>query len=741
MEGVSAPGLAEQTRPLGKILSFTSLPGNFKITIMGKVFHLFLLLAITGCMSDGKETYKKWEVYGGDSKSLRYSALDQVNRDNVKNLKVAWSYHSDEGDSIGISTMYCSPIVIGRTLFGVSPSLRLFAVDAMTGEKKWSFDPHCKNRNRLRGLSYWEDGEDRRLLYPVDDSLYAINADNGKPVESFGDSGKVDLHEGLGEMHKQKYITATSPGIIYKDLIIIGSSVSEGAGGAPGHIRAFNVRTGKLEWVFHTIPQPGEFGFDTWEDTTAWKVNGAANNWGGMSLDEERGIVFVPTGSVGSDFYGGGRKGINLFANCVLALDAQTGKRVWHFQTIHHDLWDRDLPCPPSLVTVNHNGKRIDAVAQPTKTGVVFLLDRETGRPIFPVVEQPVSTATTLKGEKPWPTQPVPVKPKPFMRQSFSDTDINRYASEEDKKKIAAQLREFNNGNMFDPPTTKGNIMIPWLDGGAEWGGGAFDIETGLFYVNSNEVPWIVTVSEIKRKAQSKRHETVDKLGDTAKGNALFMANCSTCHGADHKGTAAAPNILGAGRKYSTSELLTLINEGRRTMPGFKYLSDADKASLVKHIKAISESSVDSQWIAPPVPYALSGLTKMITSEGVPAINPPWGTLSAIDLNSGEIVWRKPLGEYPQLKAKGIPATGTENYGGPVVTAGGLVFIAAASDAKLRAFDKTTGEILWEGDLPTSAFTTPCVYEIDGKQFIVVSCGGGKLGAKSGDSYVAFSLP
>ena len=692
-------------------------------------------------MTKQDETYRKWEAYGGDGKSLRYSALDQIDKNNVKQLKVTWSYHSDEGDSIKISSMYCSPIVIGRTLFGVSPSLRLFAVDAMTGEKKWSFDPHCKSVNRLRGLTYWEDGEDKRLFYPVADSLYAINANNGKPVESFGDGGKVDLHEGLGEMNKEKYITATSPGIVYKDLIIMGSSLSEGASAAPGNIRAFNVRTGKLEWVFHTIPQPGQYGYESWEDKNAWKVNGAANNWAGMSIDEKRGIVFVPTGSVGSDFYGGNRKGANLFANCVLALNALTGKRIWHFQTIHHDLWDRDLPCPPSLVTVNHNGKRVDAVAQPTKTGVVFLLNRETGEPLFPVIEQPVPTATALTGEQPWPTQPVPVKPKPFMRQAFSEDDINRYASKEDKEKIAKQLKEFNNGSMYDPPSTKGNIMIPWLDGGAEWGGGAFDIETGLFYVNSNEVPWVVTVSEIKRKKQDKSHQARNNPADIIKQNELYQTNCSSCHGADHKGTGAFPSILRAGKKYSTSELLTLVNDGRRTMPGFKFLSKEDKANLVKHVKRISQTEVDSQWISPPVPYALTGLNKMITSDGVPAINPPWGTLNAIDLNSGEIVWRKPLGEYPQLKAKGIPPTGTENYGGPVVTAGGLIFIAAASDAKLRAFDKSTGEILWEGDLPTSGFTTPCVYEVDGKQFVVVACGGGKLGAKSGDTYVAFSLP
>jgi quinoprotein glucose dehydrogenase len=535
-------------------------------------------------------------------------------------------------------------------------------------------------------------------------------------------------------------VATTSPGIIYKDLIIVGARVSEEAAAAPGYIRAYDVQSGKLRWIFHTIPQPGEFGYDTWDDKDAWKHIGGANTWAGFSLDEKRGILFAPTGSASYDFYGGKRTGNNLFANSVLALDAATGKRIWHFQTVHHDVWDRDLPSAPILINIKKDGKNIDAIAQITKSGFIFLLDRETGKPVYPVNEVAVPTESELAGEKLSPTQPIPTFPKPFARQApITENDLNNLVPDSSYQDIKKRLAGYKTGNIFTPPSKEGTIIFPGFDGGGEWGGASYDPTTSVIYVNASEMPWILTMVDVKEKKTSR--ET-----NLEAGKRLYHATCMTCHGTQRQGSGNFPSLIGVNKKYNAQQFASLISSGRRMMPAFNELSSSEINALASFILDDKKTQHEI-FIAPEkkkdpwtdLPYTSTGYNKFMTKEGYPAIKPPWGTLNAIDLNTGEFVWEDTLGDYPELKAKGIHS-GTESYGGAVVTAGGLIFIAATSDAKIRAFNKRTGKLLWEADLPAAGFATPSVYEVDGKEFLVIACGGGKLGKPTADAYVAFAL-
>ncbi len=594
--------------------------------------------------------------------------------------------------------------------------------------------------NISRGVTYYTDGKaDKKIFFSANSQLYCVNAANGKLAKSFGNNGKVDLHDDLGRDVSNLHISCTTPGIIYKDMIIIGTSVSEEAAAAPGFIRSYDVNTGKLRWIFHTIPQPGEFGYDTWDDKNAWKHIGGVNVWSGFSLDEKEGVLFAPTGSASYDFYGGKRTGDNLFANCVLALDATTGKRIWHFQTVHHDLWDRDLPAAPVLITIIKDGKKIDALAQATKSGFIFLLDRKTGLPVYPVNETPVPRYSALTGEKISSTQPIPSFPKPFARQSLTDQDLNTLIPDESYQDIKKRLAGYHADNMFDPPSKEGTIIFPGFDGGAEWGGPAYDPTTNILYVNANEIPWVLTMVDVK--INSKTSETNLQAGER-----LYKVNCMNCHGQNRSGGGNYPNISKINHKFNESQFAELISSGRRRMPAFNQLSKIEIHALATFIldnknqqskKFTGHVDDENPWFQ--LPYTSTGYNKFLTKEGYPAVRPPWGTLSAINLNTGAYIWKDTIGDYPELKAKGFH-TGTENYGGPVVTAGGLLFIAATSDAKIRAFNKRTGQLLWEADLPASGFATPSVYEVNGREFLVIACGGGKLHQPSGDAYVAFSL-
>lgn len=705
-----------------------------------------ILLVFFSCQDDAPLN-RNWSAYGGGPENTRYADLSGIDTGNVHLLQPAWEYHTGDADTVNHSQIQCNPLVIDGIIYGTTPRMKLFALDAATGAEKWTFNPFDSLdedmrsffiMNNCRGVSFWSDGKsDRRIFYTAGSNLYAIDAGNGLPVKGFGQDGIVDLHEGLGRDVSQLFVTATSPGAVYKDLIIMGTRVDEGPAAAPGHIRAFDVRSGKPAWIFHTIPQPGEPGHETWDNPEAYKKIGGANNWSGMSVDEKRGIVYVPTGSASFDFYGGMRTGDNLYADCLLALDASTGRRIWHFQDIHHDVWDRDLPTAPALVTVMHDGKKIDAVAQPTKTGFVFLFDRDNGRPLFPVDEQPVPRDTELKGEKLSPTQPVPRLPKPFARQLFTDSEVNTLLPDSSVSDIRHRLSTYRKDHMFSPPSRQGTVVLPGFDGGAEWGGPAFDPATGLLYVNANEMAWVLTMVD---KPQVPKKENFGQAGQR-----IYLQQCMSCHGADRKGTGNYPSLDSVGIKYNAKTLSDLINSGRRMMPSFRHLSEADKKAVVSVL--LNQASLQKEKFPLQavdsflqLPYGITGYNKFLSKEGYPAIKPPWGTLNAINLNTGEIEWKVPLGEYPEFKAKGI-VTGTENYGGPVVTAGGLVFIAATRDGKIRAFHKRTGSLLWEYTLPAPGFATPSVYAIGGRQYLVIACGGGKLGTRSGDSYLAFALP
>lgn len=677
-----------------------------------------------------------WPSYLGGKDANHYSSLRQVDTGNVHELEQVWIYHSGDADTDNRSQIQCNPLIIDGVLYGTSPKLKLLALNAATGRELWRFDPFEGQYEEYgmgvnRGVAYWEAGEDRRILFTAGPFLYAVDARTGLPIPSFGKGGKVNLREGLDRNVGELFIASNTPGIVYRDLLILGSRVSESTGPVPGHIRAYNIRTGERAWIFHTIPHPGEEGSDTWPPG-AWQRSGGANAWSGMSLDEERGVVFVPTGSASFDFYGGDRHGQNLFANCVLALDAATGKKLWHFQVVHHDLWDRDLPAPPNLVAVTHNGRKREAVAQITKSGHVFLLDRKTGQPLFEVEERPVPPST-LDGEHAWPTQPFPLKPPPFSRQAITEEDLPQRSREAFEY---AHLIWSNaaKGRPFLPPSEQASLLFPGFDGGGEWGGAAVD-EEGVLYVNSSEMPWLV---------QMEKHRPLHDGTMAERGQQIFRSTCMACHGADLKGNQLygnIPSLLGLKERMQKPQFAELLRKGKGVMPSFSMLPESEvnalSAYLLETEEAPAEGPEEGSW---PYPYAFKGYNRFKAPDGYPAIRPPWGRLTAVDLNEGTIKWQIPLGEHPELKEKGLAATGTENYGGPVATAGGLLFIAATMDEKIRAFDKRTGRQLWEAPLPAAGFATPATYAVDGRQYIVVAAGGGKLGLKSGDAYVAFAL-
>lgn len=633
---------------------------RFNSLISVGVLFLFILSSCsTSRQTSTNYAGENWREYAGDNTKSRYSSLIQINKLNVGQLQLAWTYRSGDLSDEVKTTNECNPQIINGVVYASTPTLKLVALNGSTGKEIWRFDPlpskvldELRIKEKLnivpgtgywinRGSIYWENGKDKRIYFSAGIYLFALNAISGELISTFGDNGKIDLRQGLGKYVTGMHYSSTTPGVIFKNNLVIGSTVGEGpAAAAPGFVRAFNIHSGKLSWVFHTIPQAGEFGINTWEGDS-WKKAGGANAWGGMSLDTKRGLVFLATGSPAWDFYGADRLGDNLFGNCVIALNAATGERVWHYQIIHHDIWDKDLPCPPNLITINHNGKKIDAVAQVAKTGYVYVFNRQTGKPIFPIEERLVP-ASTMPGERASLTQPIPTKPKPYARVELTESDLTNL----NPKAHAYAMDVFSKSNHgeFTPISSQGTLITPGLLGGANWSGASFDPQTGLLYVNSNDLPGI--------------------------------------------------------------------------------------------IKLLPNESVK------PYAYRNDGYNRFWDPEGYPAVSPPWGSLTAINLNTGDFAWRVPLGEFDELTKKGIPPTGSPNLGGSIVTAGGLVFIASTRDEKLRAFDKETGKVLWEIKLPAGGYASPSTYTADGKQYIVIAAGGGgKLATKSGDYFLAFALP
>ncbi|HEY3135986.1 MAG TPA: PQQ-binding-like beta-propeller repeat protein [Blastocatellia bacterium] len=673
---------------------------------------------------------KDWPIYLGGPENLHYSSLTQVNRKNVKDLKIAWTFET--GDAFPRSEMQCNPLVVNGVLYATTPMVNVIALNAASGKLLWRFDPNQGRKvlgtMRNRGITYWSDGKQERIFATVRQYLYSLDAKTGKPVVSFGAEGRIDLRENLRPGEKEM-ISMTTPGIIYKDLLIVGSITSETLPTPPGDIRAYEVTTGKLRWAFHTIPRPGEFGYETWPQG-AWKYTGSANNWAGMALDKKRGLVFVPTGSAAYDFYGANRVGDNLFANCLIALKADTGERVWHFQAVRHDIWDRDFPSPPTLVTINHDGRLVDAVAQTTKSGHVYMFERETGKPLFPI-EYRKYPPSDIEGEVAAEMQPLPVKPKPFARQQLT-VDLLTQRTPEAHTAVLERFKKLRSAGQFIPGSHEGTVIFPGYDGAAEWGGSAFDPETGLLYVNSNEMAWILTMVEAR------------PVSRRVNGKELYTKECASCHGADLSGAPPEfPSLRRTTDRYTESELTTLLFQGSGRMPSFARLGrDGIRAVLNYVIKGEEQELVAVGPSPMDMKYLSDGYKKFLDPDGYPAVQPPWGTLNAIDLKTGEYAWKIPLGEYPELAAKGMSNTGSENYGGPLVTAGGLIFIGATCyDKKFRAFDKKTGNLLWEATLPAAGNATPATYEVDGRQFVVIAAGGGKSKDPSGGSYVAFALP
>lgn len=712
---------------------------------MKRILYLFtvlLLLLALSWMPPVKDKYLSWPAFSGTSDGIRYSSADQINKSNAGRMKVAWVYET--GDRTNKTTIPTTPIMIDGVLYGVSPRLNLFALDAATGKEKWVFMPLDTNaRGSVRGISYWQNkrGSDKRIFYSTGPFLYAVNAADGKIISSFGKGGFIDLRENLDADFPGASVAGNAAPAIYKNLLITSMRVSEGSDAVPGHIRAFDVITGKRQWIFHTIPHPGEPGYETWEDKDAWKRAGGANNWAGMALDEKKGIVYVPTGSASPDFYGANRKGSNLYANSLLALDAATGKYIWHFQVVHHDIWDRDLPANPNLVRIRKEGKWIDAVAQISKHGYIFMFDRYTGKPIFPINEVPVP-ASDLPGEQAWPTQPIPELPEPFARQRLTADELSD-RSPAIKAQLLAEFSKYRSGREFIPPSFQGGLIFPGFDGGGEWGGSAVDPATQIMYISSTELPWWT---------QMIPNPALNKIaGKTFKevGRSVYAKYCVSCHGTELKGDGKAfPSLVALNKKYNEQQLRELLDNGRNMMPSFRQIIENEKAPLINFLLDLEDKE------APPLRpgaaasperditplYSMNGYHRFYDKDGFPGIKPPWGTLNAVNLNTGKLLWKVPLGEFEELKKQGVPNSGTEIYGGPVVTKGGIVFVAGTQDEKIRAFDKANGKLLWEGQLPAAGFATPAVYSINGKQFVVIAAGGGKLGMRSGGSYVAFGV-
>ncbi|HEV3208189.1 MAG TPA: PQQ-binding-like beta-propeller repeat protein [Terriglobales bacterium] len=680
--------------------------------------------ALAQSMPDSTSARSDWPVYGGSPENTHYSSLAQINRENVKQLQIAWTF--DSAESGGLQT---SPIIVAGVLYAYTPSQKVIALDAATGKLLWKFDPGVKGWQPDRGLAYWTDGKEKRILAGVMNSVYALDADTGKPVSSFGENGRIDLRKDLGRNFETQSIALTSPGVVYKDLLIVGGREPETLPAPPGDIRAYNIRTGKLAWSFHTIPHPGEFGYDTWPKD-AWKYSGGANNWTGMAVDTKRGIVYAPTGSAAFDFYGGNRLGDDLFANCLIALNAETGERIWHFQGVRHDLWDRDFPSPPTLVTVKRDGKEVDAVAQTTKQGFVYLFDRSSGESLVPV-EYRKYPPSNVPGEVAAAEQPLPTRPAPYARQLLTE-DLLTNRTPEAHRWALERFRTFRSQGQFVPFSVgRDTAVFPGFDGGAEWGGSAVDPETGILYVNANEMAWTGALAE--------------NTGNESSGRGIYQSQCSVCHRDNLAGSPPQfPALTGIADRMGPLEIASTIRQGKGRMPGFANLSKDEVSALVEYVISGESKELQSSAPAPPdLKYRFTGYKKFLDPEGYPAVAPPWGTLNAINLNTGDYAWKIPLGEYPDLAAKGLKNTGSENYGGPIVTAGGILFIGASDfDSKFRAFDKSTGELLWETTLPFSGNATPATYEIDGRQYVVIAAGGGKdPKSGSGGVYVAFALP
>ncbi|HXJ44882.1 MAG TPA: PQQ-binding-like beta-propeller repeat protein [Bryobacteraceae bacterium] len=692
-------------------------------------------------LTAAQDPHATWSDYGGAPDAAQYSSLKQIDRTNVTKLKVAWTYQTGDTGKYSFN-----PLVASGMLYVQAKNGSIVALDAATGKEIWVHPAGGGGTITTRGINYWEsaDHADRRLLFSQGLVLKAIDARTGKSIPSFGKNGGVDLREGLGRDPKTiMVLQSNTPGKVYRNLIILGSATNQEYDSAPGDIRAYNVLTGELTWSFHTIPHPGEFGYDTWPPD-AWKTIGGANAWSELSLDDKRGIVYVPTASPKYNFYGGNRKGANLFGDSLLALDAATGKRLWHYQMVHHDIWDYDNATAPKLLTVQHDGKPLDIVAQAGKQGFLWVFDRVTGTPLWPIEEHAVPKSD-LPGEEAWPTQPFPTKPPAFARQSFTEKDLSPYIDDPgERSKFRDAIQSASNKGLFTPPGLQPTIQMPGNNGGSNFGGAAAEPSTGFVYVVSKDFPALLKMEPDGSRAASQTGSQEEN------GQWVYGQNCIVCHGPDLAGKPdGGPALTGLRGRLTREQIREIVKTGRGRMPPYPDLRDSELNPLTAYLlnpgRAPSQTNVPNRF--------KSSFGFMVTSSGLSAIKPPWTTLTAYDLNQGTIRWQIPLGEVPELAAKGAVDTGSHfPKVNPVVTAGGLIF-AAARDRKIRALDSSTGKQLWEFEAPAGLEGMPAIYEANGRQFVVF-CAAAQATththaspghpAENGPikgSYIAFALP
>lgn len=652
------------------------------------------------------EVYQHWGRSHGGDYNTRFAELDQITKENVSQLKPAWTYRS--GDTPG--NVQCNPIVVDGVMYAPTSGQNVVAVDATTGVERWRFNPGAQPA--FRGLTYWpgDAASGPRLFFCAGKFLYALDPATGAPVEGFGEHGKAASGE-----------CRIAPAIYQHVLVIAGYL---------GNLYGFDAITGAPLWTFHTIPEKGEPNADTWDGPEE-----GANCWGGMALDPQRGIVYISTGSPKPNFSGNNHLGQNLYSDCVLAVDALTGKYRWHFQELRHDIWDLDIPAPPILTSVVREGKRVDVVAQVTKVGNTLVLDRETGKTLYPfrMRRAPVSK---LPGERTWPYQPDLELPQPFARQFFQLSDITEHTPDAHDA-ILKRVQGANFG-WYEPFELDKPTVLYGFHGGAEWTGAAVDPNEGKLFVSANTIPWIVTVftpDQIER----------DPNLPPTKGESIFKENCAKCHGDNRMGIGMTPPLQGLARRLDDDKIRALLKTGRGVMPPLpETVDEAGEQALLDYLfwRDQPKSGKPAAKPSGPVRYAFNGYPRLQDPDGLPGCKPPWGTLNCIDLNTGALSWQVPLGVYPDLADWGEDDTGAENFGGPSATSTGLIFCAGAADLKIRAFDAANGKVLWAHDLPFGGYAPPTIYSAGGKEYVVIAAtGGGKLNTEKGDAYVAFALP
>jgi quinoprotein glucose dehydrogenase len=758
---------------------------NFRSkALIKKKLAAWAIVVTTLPFANAQENHRTWSEYGSGPDSSKYVAFNQMTKSNVGQLAVAWTYPTRDS-----SSYLFNPIVVGDTMYVLARNNSLVALNAETGKEKWVHEGLYGIATR--GINYWEskDHKDRRLIFQINHFIEEIDASTGLSILTFGKKGLVDLREGLGrDPNTVARIKSDTPGQVFEDLIILGSSTGENYSAPPGDLRAYNVLTGKMAWIFHTVPHPGEPGYDTWPKD-AWKYAGGTNTWGEISVDEKRGIAYFPTGSSTYDMYGGDRIGKDLFANCLLALDARTGKLLWHFQMVHHDLWDLDATSAPQLITIHHDGKMVDAVADAPKDGYLYVFDRVTGKPIWPIEERPFP-GSDVPGEEAWPTQPIPTAPPPLARQKMTLADLDPYyLTPEERAQWKERLANADVRGLFTPPSTeKETLGLPGARGGSNWGGTASNPGKGMVYLLTQDWPSI-----FPKVGPAEKPSVATGRGGT--GQAAFQHNCQSCHGVDRMGSSIAPSLVGIGSRVAPEEFEQLLAAGRGDMPAFPGLASAEVAALYAYLinptgrpgggipPAGSRSSLGGPVVASggapgglvlsygaaeeaaryggrfagaPYPQGVVAPKRLYSDYGLDfpfIISPPWSQLVAYDLNQGTIQWQVPLGEDPEAEKQGGKDTGILRGGerrGIVVTSTGLLFVNT-KDGKIRAYDADTGKTLWSATLPAGTEGLPAMYEVHGRQYLVVpaaapqASGRQQFGAPGAGmaerAYVAFALP